>query len=59
MRATLVAECACWIPLIVLVLAVRPGIVLLWWTIVLWHGLCALLLFRRWRSGAWQRIRLI
>lgn len=59
MKATLVAECACWIPLIVLVLAVRPDIVLLWWTIVLWHGLCAALLVRRWCSGAWQRIRLI
>lgn len=59
MKATLVAECACWTPLIVLVLAVRPSIVLLWWTIVLWHGLCAALLLRRWRSGAWRRIRLI
>ena len=59
LKATLVAECAGWIPLIVLVLALCPSITYLWWTIVFWHGLCATLLFRRWRSGAWQRIKLI
>ena len=59
LRATLVAELAGWIPLIALVLAIRPDIALLWWTIVIWHGICAAFLVRRWLSGAWQQIRLI
>ena len=59
LTATLVAECAGWIPLIVLVLALCPGITYLWWTIVIWHGICAALLVRRWQSGAWKNVQLI
>ena len=58
-KATLSVECAGWIPLIILVLALSPGITCLWWTIVIWHGICAALLVRRWQSGAWKKVQLI
>lgn len=58
-KATLFAECAGWIPLIGLVLALYPDITILWLTIVIWRGICAALLVRRWCSGAWLKIQLI
>ena len=59
LKVTLIAEFVGWIPLVGLVLVLRPDIVLLWWTIVVWHGVFAALLARRWLSGAWKKIKLI
>ena len=59
LKATLIAEFTGWIPFIILVLVLKPDIALLWWTIVVWHGIFAALLGRRWFSGVWKKIQLI